>query len=167
MIKTERQARTSEQRHRELTESAEFASEGDRGVFEDLAGEVAAELAEYREIRAGIRTRFQLDEIDRIGEALVKARLARQWTQRQLAEAVGVSEQMVQRDEAGGYERASLTRLAEIADVLGYELDGVIRPKSKVGDVRELSDSTATLRVVRWASEMSPGVARAHRATHP
>jgi transcriptional regulator with XRE-family HTH domain len=59
---------------------------------------------------------------------LVKARIARGWTQKQLAAALGVSEQMVQKDEAGNYKRAGVARLAEVGDVLGYRLTGRLLP---------------------------------------
>lgn len=48
---------------------------------------------------------------------LVKALIARGWTQRQLAEAVGMAEQQIQRYEANDYRSTSLARLCGIATV--------------------------------------------------
>jgi HTH-type transcriptional regulator / antitoxin HipB len=51
-------------------------------------------------------------------DAFVKARIARGWTQRKLAEQLGVAEQQVQRYEATGYAAASLARLSDVAQAL-------------------------------------------------
>ncbi len=63
-------------------------------------------------------------------DLLVKARIAEGLTQRQLAERLGVAEEAVQRDEAGGYARAGLDRLARVAEALGVRLrlTGVLAP---------------------------------------
>jgi len=45
--------------------------------------------------------------------------VARGWTQRRLAEALGVAEQQIQRYESSAYRSASLARLCDIADALG------------------------------------------------
>ena len=41
------------------------------------------------------------------------------WTQRQLAEALGMAEQQIQRYEANDYRSTSLARLCDIANALG------------------------------------------------
>ena len=86
------------------------------------------EIDEYYGIRDGHINEFEIHDMGDVAHALVKARIARGWTQKRLADALDVTEQMVQRDEAGGYKRAGLTRLAEAADVLEYRLDGALRP---------------------------------------
>lgn len=48
----------------------------------------------------------------------MKARIARGWTQRRLAEALGVAEQQVQRYESTGYRSASLARICDVAAAL-------------------------------------------------
>ena len=50
------------------------------------------------------------------------ARIARGWTQRRLAEELGIAEQQVQRYEATGYSSASLARFADIAEALGVTI---------------------------------------------
>lgn len=54
-----------------------------------------------------------------LADALIKARVARNWTQRQLAARLGAAEQQVQRYESTSYRTASLARLCDIADALG------------------------------------------------
>jgi HTH-type transcriptional regulator/antitoxin HigA len=46
-----------------------------------------------------------------LADALIKSRIARGWTQRRLAETLGVAEQQVQRYESSAYRSASLARL--------------------------------------------------------
>ncbi len=52
----------------------------------------------------------------------MKARIARRWTQRQLADALGVAEQQMQRYEATGYRSASLARISDVADALNLTI---------------------------------------------
>ena len=92
-----------------------------------LLGEVAAELAEYEALRAGAVGTVTVAGLGDLPTALVKARIAAGLTQRQLAERLGVAEQAVQRDEAGGYARATLARLQHVAEALGLELEGAFR----------------------------------------
>lgn len=125
MIRNSRQAAASRRTLKTLQAAADAAGEDKRTSYDELAAEVTEELREYDAIRSGSYAgAFAVDGIDGIGDALVKARLARGWTQRQLAEKLGVTEQMVQRDEARSYEHAGLARIAEVADVLGFELAG-------------------------------------------
>lgn len=50
---------------------------------------------------------------------LIKARIVRGWTQRRLADALGVAEQQIQRYESTGYRSASLARICDVAEALG------------------------------------------------
>ena len=128
VIRNSRQASVSRRKYQDLTLAAISAEPGQRASLLSVAEDIAAELREYDAIRSGDIDAFPLTSLDELGDALVKARLARGWTQRDLAEKLGVTEQMVQRDEARSYEHAGLARLAEIADILGYELTGSLRP---------------------------------------
>jgi transcriptional regulator with XRE-family HTH domain len=49
---------------------------------------------------------------------LIKARIARRWSQRQLADVLGIAEQQVQRYESTDYPSASLARICDIAAAL-------------------------------------------------
>lgn len=93
-----------------------------------MVTELAQELTEFEAIQNGQINEFEIDGFDDLGDALIKARLARGWSHRQLAEVLGVSEQMIQKDESRSYERAGLARMAEIADGLGYHLMGCLSP---------------------------------------
>jgi len=56
----------------------------------------------------------------------VKARIAKDWTQRRPADQLGVVERQIQRYEATGYASTSLARLGNIAAALGAEVRSVV-----------------------------------------
>jgi DNA-binding XRE family transcriptional regulator len=94
---------------------------GIRFLIEDLE----AELAEYEKLRSGQVRSLALDSLfDDLPATLTRARIARGWTQRDLANTLGTTEQQVQKDEQGGYAKASLARLRRVANVLGMSLSG-------------------------------------------
>lgn len=82
------------------------------------ADDLRAELDEYEQLRAGQVSTFDATSLDELATLLVKARIARGWTQRRLAELLGVAEQQVQRYEASGYRSASLARICDVAAAL-------------------------------------------------
>ena len=82
------------------------------------AEDLRAEVAEYELLRSGAVTAFEAGSLAELPTLLVKARIARGWTQRDLADALGVAEQQLQRYEATGYRAASLARLCDVADAL-------------------------------------------------
>lgn len=129
MIKNDAQLKVAQAQRTEALRSARLTERPLDQPLKDFAGDIQQEIDEYIGIRDGYITQFSITSLDDVATALIKARLARGWTQKDLAERLGVAEQMVQRDEAKGYERASLARLADIADVLGYELRGVLKPQ--------------------------------------
>ena len=82
------------------------------------AEDLRAEIAEYELLRSGAVTTFDASSLAELPTLLVKARIARGWSQRDLADALGVAEQQLQRYEATGYRAASLARLCDVADAL-------------------------------------------------
>ena len=59
---------------------------------------------------------------DELPKALVQARIARGWTQKDLADRLGLNEQKIQDYEATDYQRASLARLREVVRALEIEI---------------------------------------------
>ena len=86
---------------------------GLRSQLDDLE----AELAAYDTLRQGV-TALEADSIVGIGEALIKARIARNLTQKELAERLTLAEQQVQRYEATQYRGVTAERLQQVADAL-------------------------------------------------
>lgn len=86
------------------------------------AQDLAVEIADYEHLRSGATTLFEADTLGGLSTLLVRARVARGWSQRQLATELGIAEQQIQRYEANGYATASLARLCEIANALGLRV---------------------------------------------
>ena len=86
----------------------------------DLEGE----LIEYEALKAG---GFDMDALKSVGEIpkmLIRARIAKGLSQKELAQRLGLKEQQIQRYEATEYASASLTRIREVAAVYGVEEGG-------------------------------------------
>lgn len=94
--------------------------EAGSGQLEDLR----RELQEYEALRMGAIPIAPIGSIEELPLALIRARIARGWTQARLAEELGVPEQQVQRDEANAYRGASIERVRRTGDVLGVRLTG-------------------------------------------
>jgi len=86
------------------------------------AGDLEAEIAEYEQLRSGATRSFTADSLADVSKLLIQARIARSWSQRRLAEELGIAEQQIQRYEANGYATTSLTRLCEVAAALGLQI---------------------------------------------
>ena len=86
------------------------------------ANDLLSELNEYEITRSGSIRTFQSETLNGLADALIKARIARGWTQKQLAEKLGTVEQQIQRYEATGYASASLARLGDVATALSVAI---------------------------------------------
>jgi HTH-type transcriptional regulator / antitoxin HigA len=128
MIANDRQYQQTSKKATELERllaSIHDGTAGDDG-FRDLQADalqsqlddLRVELAEYDELRSGAMTTFESPTLLGLADALIKARIARGWTQADLADALGVAEQQVQRYEASRYAGASLARLGDVATAL-------------------------------------------------
>ena len=92
-----------------------------REAVNSQISDLEEELREYESLKAG---RFQFDQLKSINELptlLIKARIARRMTQKDLADQLGLKEQQIQRYEATDYASACFTRLIEVVRVLGIE----------------------------------------------
>ncbi len=128
MITNERQHQHTSKKLGDLEALIEATRRGDAGDddFRDLqiaglegqATDLREELAEYEKLRDGSTTVIEATSLGGLADALIKARIARGWTQRQLADRLGVAEQQVQRYESTSYRTASLARLCDIAETL-------------------------------------------------
>jgi HTH-type transcriptional regulator / antitoxin HigA len=142
MITNEVQYRATKM-HLEQFEQASInlaAKHGKRSKLEQLeidavdaqADDLRAEVAEYERLRSGEQVSFAAGSLAELATVLIKARIARGWTQRQLAEALEMAEQQIQRYEANDYRSTSLARLCDIADALGVRVEpnGQLRPSA-------------------------------------
>ncbi len=98
--------------------------EGAESQLEDLR----RELCEYESLKKGT---FPLDELERVKDIpnlLIKARIAQQLTQKQLATRTGLYEQQIQKYEATNYDSASFARIQLVADALCMSSDENMKP---------------------------------------
>jgi HTH-type transcriptional regulator / antitoxin HigA len=86
------------------------------------ADDLRAELDEYDRLRSGEVSAFEASSLADLATLLVKARIARGWTHKRLADALGVAEQQVQRYESTQYRSASLARMCDVAAALGVSI---------------------------------------------
>ncbi len=80
------------------------------------------ELAEYDDLKKGLRSNFEAGSLDEFGEVITKARIARGWSQADLAETLGMEQQQVQRYERYDWQKISLWRLQEVVETLGIDV---------------------------------------------
>ena len=102
--------------------------------------ELAASIAGYEALRVGGGMSLELSSLEELGQALVKGRITKGWTQTELARALGMPKQQVQRYEATEYTSASLARIARVAAALGLSFAGTAAsrpaPEGSVGLAR-------------------------------
>ena len=91
-----------------------------------------AEVEAYERLRAG-HVPVRVTSLAGLPAALVEARIVRGWTQRELAERLGVAEQAVQRHEATQYRGMAIERVIRVADVLGFEIGGELADAPPTG----------------------------------
>ena len=87
-------------------------------ALESRIEELNEELQDYNRTKAGHVDMGVLYSVDKIAGVLISARIAKGFTQRQLASMVGLKEQQIQRYEARDYANVDLSRVQEIARAL-------------------------------------------------
>ena len=85
--------------------------------------DLKSELREYEDLRDGKFDMTELGMVSSLPETLIKARIARGMSQRELADRIGLKEQQIQRYEATDYASASLSRIREVVSGLGVGTD--------------------------------------------
>lgn len=161
MITNERQYRISKSqlvRFRQAVESFDLdeseVSPGSRAIakaeLDALKSEeevLAEQIREYEALRSGAVTVFKAATLEELPSILIRARIARGLSQRELARILGVKEQQIQRYESEDYASASLRRLAEVADALHLNISEVAEFK-----VRPATHSARQTAEIEWGS---------------
>ena len=88
---------------------------------EAMVDDIAWEVALYERLKTGDADAVPSFAPEERGKALICLRIIKGWTQRQLAEALGVSEAVVSRDERNEYHGISLEKYGKVLSALGYE----------------------------------------------
>lgn len=81
-----------------------------------------SQVKDYEKLRSGKYRVLKNSSFDDLPVQLIRARIALGYTQKKLAERVGLKEQQIQRYEETEYSAASFSRLKEIIEALGLEV---------------------------------------------
>lgn len=81
-----------------------------------ILNDLQEQIREYEELKAGKFNLSILDKVKSIPENMVKARISLGWTQKDLADKIGTTEQQIQKYESTNYQSASLKRINEITE---------------------------------------------------
>lgn len=86
---------------------------------------LTSQILEYERLKSGETEQFNATSLSELPTILVKARIARNWTQKDLAERLGLKEQQIQRYEAELYNSASLKTLQRVAETLDLHIEEI------------------------------------------
>ncbi len=80
------------------------------------------QIEEYEALKSGQRAVLEIESLEELPRALIKARIAAGLSQKDLAERLGLKEQQIQRYEDTEYASASFGRLVEVSQALGIKV---------------------------------------------
>jgi HTH-type transcriptional regulator/antitoxin HigA len=135
MIRNDKEYRHSKEQLSEFETELQKLSEGRHSAERDEVSsavidalrmqieDLEREISEYEDLKEGRLLSFSAEDLDSLGELLIKARIACGLTQAELGELLGMTQQQVQRYERDGWQKISLWRLAEAADALGLDVN--------------------------------------------
>lgn len=95
------------------------------------------QISEYERLKSGAVKSFEARSLKDLPLILVRARIARNMTQKQLADCLGMKEQQIQRYEANSYRGVSFDRLVQIAEALNVSFS----ERAEIGRTRTLQAS--------------------------
>jgi HTH-type transcriptional regulator/antitoxin HigA len=94
---------------------------GLRSHIEDLE----SQLREYEELKAGVQE-LPMKSFADLSRLLIAARIARGFSQKDLAKRLGIKPQQVQKDEKTDYRSASLRRILDVIEALNLGVDASV-----------------------------------------
>jgi len=164
MIANERQYQSTKRKLQEfLDEQAQLESEksGDplqliyinaiKAKVEDFQNEIS----EYELLKTGQLSNVSV-ALGNIHEVFIKARIAKGWSQADLASALKLQEQQIQRYESLNYATANISKLKKISEVLDIRFSHLTaqikQPKFDTGDLTQDEICEAQKRLSRKGS---------------
>lgn len=130
------------------------------------AAALASSIASYETLRMAGGMSLELNSLRDLGPALIKARIARGWTQERLAEELGMPKQQIQRYEVTEYVSASLRRLLEVSEALDISLTGTIHSGPVPEPASELARSLAGYAAAEAVQEVERRIRLRRMTTH-
>ncbi len=128
-----------------------------RRTVEACEKHLSVALGNYQTLKSGTGSELISNLANDPGSALILARIHRDLTQAELASALGLKEQQIQRYEAERYRSISLANLRKIAEALGVTFVPNLKSKSEWADSEgstALSEDEAN-KIIRHAKRFS------------
>ncbi|MGI9229891.1 MAG: helix-turn-helix domain-containing protein [Gammaproteobacteria bacterium] len=123
----------------ETTQSGETENKSvERIGIEALKSQIAeieADVTHYDLLKSGKINHAKSFSLEALPSVLIEARIASGLSQTELAHALGVKPQQVQRDEASGYMGASFKRLLKVSRLLNVNTVGLFKTKPEQSGV--------------------------------
>jgi transcriptional regulator with XRE-family HTH domain len=119
--------------------------------FEGMIKDLSEQLAQYERVTKQPLNQFAGYKAPQLVDLLTQVRLAKDMSQKALAEKLGLQEQQIQRYEQDDYSKASWTRVLEVYYALGLEIK--LAP-FEVAKTRKLP--TTSLKVATTRNWLSP-----------
>lgn len=97
-----------------------------RGALQFHLDKLKAEIAEYERLISCDTSqpiKIQVDSLNKLPDALIKARIAAKISLDELADRLGINEQRVKQYEQTDYQCASFVEILEVSTVLGVEFE--------------------------------------------
>lgn len=138
MIKNEQQYQNSldwlqrfEQSIAQLDNNEQLKAEPERwklhrDSYQSQVDELKLEISEYERLincDTSKPLKIKIDSLNKLPNALIKARLAAKISQQELADRLGIDEQRVQEYEDTDYQCASFVEILEVSTALGVEFE--------------------------------------------
>lgn len=115
--------------------------------------ELEADIAYYQALKSGEITVAKSHSLESLPATLVQARIAHGMSQSDLANALGLKLQQIQRFEASEYMGASLDRLIQVANILNIDTVGSFGTGTTYGNVIFSWENINTLRWQEFPSK--------------
>lgn len=121
-----------------------------------MADEIEWDITLYKQLKAGELGAVPDFEPEERGKALICLRLVKGWSQRQLADTLGVSEAVLSRDEHNEYRGISLEKYGKVLRALGFgdQRRFVVKTEERVLHLRSLMVSNP--KIYRKAASFKP-----------
>jgi ribosome-binding protein aMBF1 (putative translation factor) len=138
MIKNERQFKITRNQVRQFESilaqlTTQFQASADLKLkmqidaLETDVSKLNAEIKEFERLKSGAVKVISANSFHDLPDVIIKARIARALTQKDLALKLGMKEQQIQRYETNNFASASFSILAKIVDALDITIEEKVR----------------------------------------
>jgi len=100
-----------------------------RDSYQSQVNELKEEIAEYERLTncdKGQPIKIKVENLNKLPDALIKARIAAQISQNELADLLGIDQQRVKQYEDTDYQCASFVEILEVSTALGVEFETAV-----------------------------------------